>query len=390
MVIVYTLPLIQDYARIRQEGECEKATGLSVSSHLLKSSSPAGGVGHRTVCSVIAGHLKVRLGSDKSNRTIDVTGMKINKETEISEVWRKCPSRVYSSAHLEWKGIVVEHHLVPPGEKPRTTTRHNIVELAVGGGPTYGECLNQRGTFPLYIKPLGEMNIYPQGVLPFLCTSTQTEMIVCALDRDLVARIADEEEVSVPAALHEVIGFRDEGTAGLIRLLDEEARTGGRLGPRYSEHLVHALTRRLLFINTAKQARISSAALPPRRLQRVLDRMMADLSADLDLHSLAKESGYSRSHFLRMFREATGVTPYQCLLRLRLQQAERMIEEAASDLVDIAFACGFSSHTHMSRMFRQVIGITPSEYRRNVHSGENFSRRLPNAVEAVDIASQVA
>jgi transcriptional regulator GlxA family with amidase domain len=67
-----------------------------------------------------------------------------------------------------------------------------------------------------------------------------------------------------------------------------------------------------------------------------------------------------------------------------------MIEEAASDLVDIAFACGFSSHTHMSRMFRQVIGITPSEYRRNVHSGENFSRRLPNAVEAVDIASQVA
>jgi AraC family transcriptional regulator len=101
-------------------------------------------------------------------------------------------------------------------------------------------------------------------------------------------------------------------------------------------------------------------------LKRVLDRMQADLSTDLDLHSLAKESGYSKSHFLRMFREATGITPYQYLLRLRLQQAQRMIKEKSSGLVDIAFACGFSSHTHMSRMFRQAIGITPSEYRRGI------------------------
>jgi AraC family transcriptional regulator len=152
----------------------------------------------------------------------------------------------------------------------------------------------------------------------------------------------------------------------LIRLLDEEARTGGRLGRLYAEHLIHALTQRLLLMGTAKEARVPSAALPRPRLKRVLDRMQADLSTDLDLHSLAKESGYSKSHFLRMFREATGITPYQYLLRLRLQQAQRMIKEESYGLVDIAFACGFSSHTHMSRMFRQAIGITPSEYRRGI------------------------
>jgi AraC family transcriptional regulator len=97
-----------------------------------------------------------------------------------------------------------------------------------------------------------------------------------------------------------------------------------------------------------------------------MDRMQADLGEDIDLHSLAKESGYSRSHFLRMFREATGITPYQYLLQLRLQQAQRMLRNKSSRLVDIAIACGFSSHSHMSRIFRQTIGVTPSEYRRDV------------------------
>jgi len=47
--------------------------------------------------------------------------------------------------------------------------------------------------------------------------------------------------------------------------------------------------------------------LQKRLLQRVLDRMKADLATDLDLRTLAAESGYSRSHFLRTFRAAMGV-----------------------------------------------------------------------------------
>jgi AraC family transcriptional regulator len=311
-------------------------------------------------------HHEVCSSGDESNQTIEVTGMKIDKEAQISEAWRKESVRIYSSAKLAWKGIVLEYHLAQPGEKPLTSTRYHIVELAAGREPSYGERPNRRGTFLPYSKHPGGINIYAEGVLPPIYPSTQTELIVCALKPDFVAEIAEEQEAIRTAELPEGFGLRDEGTAGLIRLLDEEARTGGRLGRLYAEHLIHALTQRLLLMGTAKEARVPSAALPRPRLKRVLDRMQADLSTDLDLHSLAKESGYSKSHFLRMFREATGITPYQYLLRLRLQQAQRMIKEESYSLVDIAFACGFSSHTHMSRMFRQAIGITPSEYRRGI------------------------
>jgi AraC-like DNA-binding protein len=102
-----------------------------------------------------------------------------------------------------------------------------------------------------------------------------------------------------------------------------------------------------------------------RLLQRVLDRMKLDLSADLDLNTLAAESGYSRSHFLRTFRAAIGCSPHQWLTRLRVEQAKTILREQSISLIDIALACGFSSHAHFSNTFRQIIGVTPSEYRRS-------------------------
>src|SRR5258708_12533968 len=105
-------------------------------------------------------HLEACSSGDEPNRTMEVTGMKIDKEAEISEAWRKESVRIYSSAKLGWTGIVLEYHLAQPGEKPLTSTQYHIVELAAGREPSYGERPNRRGTFLPSIKPPGEINIY--------------------------------------------------------------------------------------------------------------------------------------------------------------------------------------------------------------------------------------
>ena len=114
-----------------------------------------------------------------------------------------------------------------------------------------------------------------------------------------------------------------------------------------------------------------------RLLQRVLDRMKTDLATDLDLSTLAAESGYSRSHFLRTFRGAMGCSPHRWLIRLRVEQAKTMLRENSISLIDIALDCGFSSHAHFSNTFRQIVGVTPSEYRRshspNMQKGSFFA-----------------
>jgi len=114
-----------------------------------------------------------------------------------------------------------------------------------------------------------------------------------------------------------------------------------------------------------RSARPEAASLPQHLLRRVIE-LMHDLDADLDLHTLAAETGYSRAHFVRMFQAATGQTPHRYLLNLRLTRAQQLLENRGTSLVDIAAMCGFSSQSHMSTAFRQLLGMTPAQYRRSL------------------------
>jgi AraC family transcriptional regulator len=96
---------------------------------------------------------------------------------------------------------------------------------------------------------------------------------------------------------------------------------------------------------------------------------MNELRDNLTLAELAKETGYSRNHFSRMFQVATGRTPHNYLTHLRLERAQELIRNRRGSLIDIALVCGFASHSHMTRMFRKILGLTPSEYQRHLSAG---------------------
>ncbi len=86
---------------------------------------------------------------------------------------------------------------------------------------------------------------------------------------------------------------------------------------------------------------------------------------DADPGTMAREAGFSRSYFNRMFRKTYGITPMRFLWELRLQIAIRKLDTNPSLSVGgIAHNCGFKSHTHFTRMFRQRFGMTPLAWRR--------------------------
>jgi PAS domain S-box-containing protein len=85
----------------------------------------------------------------------------------------------------------------------------------------------------------------------------------------------------------------------------------------------------------------------------------------LSLDELAHETDYSRAHFLRMFRAATGKTPHQYLTERRIERAKSMLLVAKKiSLIDVAARCGFSSQSHLTRVFRKQVGATPTEFKR--------------------------
>src|SRR5262249_4283689 len=105
----------------------------------------------------------------------------------------------------------------------------------------------------------------------------------------------------------EKITIQDESLLRLMLLLIAEPDARGPCGRLYADSLVHPLaTRALQMGSPIASPETPKSGLPRHLLRRVLERMNSEFSKDLTLDALAAESGYSRAHFLRMFRAATS------------------------------------------------------------------------------------
>ena len=78
---------------------------------------------------------------------------------------------------------------------------------------------------------------------------------------------------------------------------------------------------------------------------------------------LARLAGISPYHFLRTFKQATGVTPHQWLLRARLRAAAQRLTATRERVTDIALDVGFEDLSNFVRSFRAEFGVSPRSYR---------------------------
>jgi AraC-like DNA-binding protein len=85
---------------------------------------------------------------------------------------------------------------------------------------------------------------------------------------------------------------------------------------------------------------------------------------------LARACGLGPDHFIRRFRECTGLTPGQYGLERRVLSAAGMLAESRRKIDDIAEATGFGDRFHFSRIFTRRLAISPAAYRR-MHQREH-------------------
>lgn len=303
--------------------------------------------------------------SEKHFRSRSCETKKGSAHDGIRAFVRGSSTRFISSRRLEWEGIGLEVHNASPVERCESRSAHHLITLFTNH-VSRGESSTSQGRFAPYSYFPGTFNLSPAGPIPACRPLTDTRFIVCALEPGFLNDVRYESDSSSAPVFRPTTNLRDHSLRSILLLLAAEARADGLSGKLYVEHLTHALAHRVLHLVTAPQDdnSLRAAALPGHALQRVLERMKAELASNLSLNTLAAESGYSKSHFLRMFRACMGCSPHQWLTRLRVGQAKKMLRQNSTSLIDIAAACGFSSQAHFSKSFRQIAGVAPSQYRR--------------------------
>ena len=101
------------------------------------------------------------------------------------------------------------------------------------------------------------------------------------------------------------------------------------------------------------------------RMGDVISRLESDFAADWTLAKIARIAKTSPNNLLRLFKAATGESPIDCLIRIRLQRAAEMLVSSDLSVTEIAFACGFHDPNYFTRRFTLFFHQSPRDHRKS-------------------------
>ena len=136
--------------------------------------------------------------------------------------------------------------------------------------------------------------------------------------------------------------------------------------------------------------RVDTVEFHARAVQRVISRIRQGLDEGITLREMAAVAHMSPYHFIRTFRQVTGVPPRRFLSALRVEAATRMLLETDNSVTAICLDVGYSSLGTFIRRFSDVLGVSPSKLRVSRKSPvKDLLTRPGNSIPTmVGIASQ--
>ncbi len=171
---------------------------------------------------------------------------------------------------------------------------------------------------------------------------------------DLVERYAaqDDDVMSTGHMLSnelEVI-TRPDGSYGWFltsksRWLDAEGRPAG-----------------LVIVSIDQRAAVDGAA-PHRRLAAAVDLARTRFAQQPTVGEMAAAAEMTVSQLERTARRVLGLTPKQLILRFRLEEALRLLDDPSASIADIASRCGYYDQSAFGRQFKRTVGLSPAAYR---------------------------
>ncbi|WP_240546289.1 helix-turn-helix transcriptional regulator [Paenibacillus artemisiicola] len=135
---------------------------------------------------------------------------------------------------------------------------------------------------------------------------------------------------------------------------------------------LRVLLKELGLQNEGKLVFNSLAILPDieRQIKRAVRWLSYQYAQPISIEELSRSLGYHRTHLSKMFKQVTGVSPMQFLLKVRMERAKELLNEQSHLSIDqVASSVGYPDALYFSKQFRKTFGCSPSEYRAQARGG---------------------
>jgi AraC-like DNA-binding protein len=102
-----------------------------------------------------------------------------------------------------------------------------------------------------------------------------------------------------------------------------------------------------------------------RSIAKVRFMMRESIENPIGIDQLLEDIPMSYSKFRQEFKKATGLSPNQYYLNVRLNKAKELLSATSLSINEIAYHTGFESIFYFSKLFKKKNGISPKDYRNN-------------------------
>lgn len=99
------------------------------------------------------------------------------------------------------------------------------------------------------------------------------------------------------------------------------------------------------------------------KLKTALYHVQNSYAQNITIKKVSALCGFSESHFMKLFKELTGMSFTAYLINYRLELSAKQLIETDQKIIDIAANCGFHNHSYFTRSFLKKYGLTPAKYR---------------------------
>lgn len=264
----------------------------------------------------------------------------------------------------EWDGIAVRHSRMQSGEvDDQSSARHQIFVLLSGSFTS--SMVSASGRRRSGVRSSGHTPIIPAGQSYCAYWEEELEDITIYLDPSFLARAAAEAMISDKVELIEACSASDPVIRRIGMALKAEAESKGPAGRLYAESLANVLAVHLLryYTQDGDKLRTAIGGLTGRKLNMATEFIEDNIERDLGITEIAEAVDLSPFHFARSFKQATGVSPHQYLIKSRIEHAKTLLAKSELPIVEVGFRVGFKNQSHFTTLFRKMTHLTPKAYR---------------------------
>ena len=266
---------------------------------------------------------------------------------------------------IQTDSLIVEHSIQTPNEIEFSDTDYHILGIHLSPGIRQVTRIGKQKYDGAV--DTGYCLLHPANYPAAYSRHSTDECVVYVIPPEYLTRTAAATECLNPDLIEVnpfVLGqdwIIEQITRSFIYEMQNEA-IGGKL---YFETLATQLSIHLLrrYCTFSAKLKLYDKGLSRQQLKIVTDYIEAYLETNIGLKDLASLLGLSTHYFCHLFKQSTGIAPYQYVILQRISRAKRLLKRNDLSLVDVALACGFISQSAFNRSFKQHVGTTPRKYR---------------------------